>query len=175
MPRPLQVTNCLSPHAPLSHRTRKWVGWLQTNAGLANTLCQSSPIATFYVFPCIGGRIVAAVKAHARAHERKGRVGRILRSITKSRERIVASFLPPSFFQPSSLLFFNIDGSRAWKAYDTTFRTRTYTFPSSFCPPAPREEVERSLPDQKYSPRASRHPRRGFRGTERGEGTSIRR
>lgn len=81
----------------------------------------------------------------------------------------------PPFFQPSSLLFFNIDGSRAWKAYDTTFRTRTYTFPSSFCPPAPREEVERSLPDQKYSPRASRHPRRGFRGTERGEGTSIRR
>lgn len=39
---------------------------------LANTRCQSSPIVAFHVFPrFLGGRIVAAVKAHTRVDERQ--------------------------------------------------------------------------------------------------------
>lgn len=104
-----------------SHRARKWVGWLRPPRKHSMPIFAHRCVPRFSSFPW-GENCCRGKSAHTSWRTAKGELGTfvILRSITKSRERIVVSF-------PLPLLFSNIDGSRVWKAYDTYSRRSLFT------------------------------------------------
>lgn len=155
-PRPLRVTNCSLPH--VSHEN-----------GLVATPASQTLDAHLHVFAW-GGLLSGSRTA-------KGGLSKLVTAVhyKKSRKDRCFVFSPP-FFQSSSLLFFNIDGSRASleglrysRRYDAAcIRSHTRTFLSSFCPPDRTKNTPEYSPISRIEVSVSRESFEGTSSISRG-------
>lgn len=129
----------------------------------------SMPISTFLLVPW-GGLLSGSRTA-------KGGLSKLVTAVhyKKSRKDRCFVFSPP-FFQSSSLLFFNIDGSRASleglrysRRYDAAcIRSHTRTFLSSFCPPDRTKNTPEYSPISRIEVSVSRESFEGTSSISRG-------